>query len=83
MITLFSGWQAFNGSYFPSRYYGGYGPGNAVPDTAPYSPVVIPPDVNTVYNYITGQSGQFNVYWPPYVSNGSPYHYLQSTLPCT
>jgi hypothetical protein len=70
-LVVFPGWQAFNGSYFPSRSYPPYVNGNGVPNAGPFEPVQIPPDVTAAYNYLYDLPGDFNVYWPTGGSNQS------------
>ena len=64
ILVILPGWQAFDGSYFPSRSWSTYVAGNGVPNAGPFEPVQLPSDVQTAYNFIYDQSGNFNIYWP-------------------
>ena len=64
ILVAFPGWQAFNGSYFPSRSWPTYVPGSGVPNAGPYEPVRLPADVQAAYNFIHDQPGDFSIYWP-------------------
>lgn len=61
-IILFSGWQAFDGSFYPAR-----GPdvniGNAVANTGGFTPVAVNQSVINAYNLIASQNENFNILW--------------------
>jgi|GEM_PF-5297525 len=63
-IVIFNGWQAFNGSFYPSRAWPPFTSGNGVPNAAPFTPVTPPKDVSTVYNFLLNSPGNFRIYWP-------------------
>ena len=63
-LVVLPGWQAFDGSYFPSRSWPTYVAGNGVPNAGPFEPVQLPGDVQAAYNFIYNQTGNFNIYWP-------------------
>jgi hypothetical protein len=71
VFVVIAGWQAINGSYYPSRAYPGYVAGNGVPDSAPYGPVAPPPGVQYIYDYLFKLPGEFNIYWPTWGANAS------------
>jgi hypothetical protein len=64
ILMVLPGWQAIDGSYFPSRSWPTYVGGNGVPNAGPYEPVQLPEDVREAYNYLYHQPGNFNIYWP-------------------
>ncbi|MHB1812525.1 MAG: hypothetical protein ACYCPR_08975 [Thermoplasmataceae archaeon] len=74
-VVIFADWQAFNGSYYPSRSFGGALPGNGIPDYAPYSPFNFPNGTQTAYNFLASQNDAFNQYWPtgPAVPSPQPH----------
>ena len=63
-LLLVSGWQAFDGSYFPDRAFPPYFGGNNIPNFAPFEPHYVPSSVIKVYDYIKSTNGTFNIYWP-------------------
>jgi hypothetical protein len=63
-LVALPGWQAINGSYFPSRASPPTIGGNGVPGSAPYAPISFPANVTSVYSFIHSQRGDFNIYWP-------------------
>jgi hypothetical protein len=75
---LFSGWQAFNGNYYPARSNYSSFSGNGVSNGGAYEPFKVPDDVFYAYNMIIQDHSTFNVYWPilygqtlPQVASGS------------
>jgi hypothetical protein len=63
-FMVFPGWQAFNGSYFPSRSWPTYVSGNGVPNSGPYEPVRVSSAVQETYDFLAALPGAFNIYWP-------------------
>ncbi|MGC9123899.1 MAG: hypothetical protein ACP5IB_07545 [Thermoplasmata archaeon] len=63
-IILFSGWQAFNGNYYPARSNYSSFFGNGVANGGAYEPFKVPNDVYIAYNKIIQDHSLFNVYWP-------------------
>jgi len=61
---LFSGWQAFNGNYYPARSNYSSFSGNGVTNGGAYEPFKVPDDVFYAYNMIIQDHSTFNVYWP-------------------
>ena len=61
-IILFSGWQAFDGSYYPARAPD-INTGNAVANTGGFTPVAVNQSVLNAYNFIASQSENFNILW--------------------
>ena len=61
-IVLFSGWQAFDGSFYPARapdsVYG-----NHVCDVGGFTPVQINSSVIYAYNLISSQKSDFKILW--------------------
>ena len=61
-IVLFSGWQAFDGSFYPARapdsIYG-----NHVCDVGGFTPIQINSSVIYAYNLISSQKSDFNILW--------------------
>lgn len=72
-LVVFPGWQAFSGSYLPSRSWPSIVSGNGVPNAAPFEPVQIPADVEQTYDYLYNQPGNFSIYWPTLGGNASNY----------
>lgn len=64
VLVILPGWQAFDGSYLPSRSWPTYVGGNGVPNAGPYEPVQLPTDVQAAYDFLYDQPGDFNIYWP-------------------
>jgi hypothetical protein len=63
-LVVLSGWQAFNGSYFPARANSDTFQGNGVPDQGAYSPFDVTSDTLKAYDKIFSNGTDFNVYWP-------------------
>lgn len=61
-IILFSGWQAFNGDFYPERApavpYG-----NHVTNMGSFTPVKINSSIINAYEFISSQSDNFNILW--------------------
>lgn len=72
-LLVFPGWQALDGSYSPSRAWSPYVAGNGVPNAGPFEPVNPPPGVESLYNYLYAQPGEFNIYWPTLGANASDF----------
>lgn len=77
-VILFSGWQAFDGSFFPARSpevpYG-----NGIADIGAFTPVPINSSVLHAYDFISSQKQDFNIIWiggPEYSER--PYGYAHS-----
>ncbi len=72
--VIFTGWQAFDGSYFPDRAFPPDNGGNQIPELAPYQPYVVPQNAMDVLNYLNAQPGAFNTFQviAPYVNNQTP-----------
>lgn len=64
-VLLFSGWQAFQGDFFPARD-NAFGPTlpNGLVDSAPFTPRNMTQQQLEVYNYLYDQKGNFSIYWP-------------------
>jgi len=62
-LLVFSGWQFFSGSFFPSSYVWG-GTGNGVSSVGSFSPSQPPDAMLQVYDWLLSQPGHFNIYWP-------------------
>jgi hypothetical protein len=81
--SVLAGWQALNGSYAPSRAYPNLVPGNGVPASAPFAPVLPPPGVQFAYDFLARQPGSFNIYWPTWGANatdaGRAIHFFDSS----
>ena len=79
-IVVFTGWQAFNGSYFPQRSFNGT-PQNALsnPD-GPYSPVNIPSYVINQYEALTKNSSYNTVFFAPQMPNNLDGEYMGTYL---
>ncbi len=61
--VIFSGWQAFDGSFYPSRVLPPYVGGNNVPNNGAYTPFI--PSNYTLQIYDTVEANPaLNVYWP-------------------
>jgi len=69
-LLVFSGWQFFSGSFYPSGYIWG-GSGNGVSNVGAFSPAQTPPGMVQVYDWMLLQPGEFNIYWPG--PNGAAY----------
>ena len=71
-IVLFSGWQAFDGSFYPARAPDTF-IGNQVANTGGFSPVCVNESVIKAYNIIASQNSPFNILWiggPAYSNDG-------------
>ena len=64
LLLVLPGWQALDGSYFPSRAWAPYVAGNGVSNAGPFEPLNAPTGVEALYNYLYAQPGEFNIYWP-------------------
>jgi len=64
-LVLFTGWQAFNGSFYPSRAWPGvyYPAGNWVPPSGAYTPIEMPSSLVEAYDLVVRDSGGANVLW--------------------
>lgn len=71
-VVIFANWQAFNGSYYPSRSSWGTLPGNGIPNKGPFTPFNFPKGTQVAYNFLANQNGAFNQYWPTGPSVPSP-----------
>jgi hypothetical protein len=61
-IVLFSGWQAFDGSFYPARAPE-VSNGNGVANIGAFTPVSVNSSVIHAYNLISSQSERFNIIW--------------------
>jgi hypothetical protein len=79
-IVVFTGWQAFNGSYFPQRSFNGT-PQNALsnPD-GPYSPVNIPSYVINQYESLSKNNSYNTVFFAPQMPNSFDGEYMGAYL---
>jgi hypothetical protein len=64
ILLVFPGWQAFDGSFFPSRSWSTYVSGNGVPNAGPFEPLQPPAGVQQAFDFLENQAGSFNIYWP-------------------
>ena len=79
-IVVFTGWQAFNGSYFPQRSFNGT-PQNALSNPfGPYSPVSIPSYVINKYQALTENSSYNTVFFAPQMPNNLDGEYMGTYL---
>lgn len=79
-IVVFTGWQAFNGSYFPPRSFNGT-PQNALSNPFdPYSPVSIPSYVVNEYEALTKNSSYNTVFFAPQMPNNHDGEYMGTYL---
>ncbi len=76
VLLIFSGWQFFSGSFYPSGYVWG-GPGNGVSNIGAFSPSQPPPGMVQVYDWLLSQPGGFNIYWPG--PNGAAYPWSEKS----
>ena len=70
--VLFSGWQAFDGEFYPSRAFPPSSGGNQVVEVAPYQPYQVPQSAFTVLHYLQAQETnpvQIVQIVAPYISN--------------
>jgi hypothetical protein len=65
-FILFSGWQSFNGSYYPSRPEVLYVTGNGVSNAGPFQSNSPEPAVQQFYDFIMASSNGSNIYWPSF-----------------
>ena len=63
-IVIFSGWQAFDGSFYPARPDNSYFDGNGVVDIGGMAPVNLNNYTIQAYDYLFNNGSNFNVYWP-------------------
>jgi hypothetical protein len=77
-MLIFPSWQLFSGSFYPSGYVDG-GVGNGVSNVGAFSPSQPPQAMIDVYDWLLGQPGHFNVYWPG--PGGGAYSWTQKTTP--
>ena len=71
-VIIFSGWQAFNGEFYPSRAFPPDNGGNQVVEVAPYQPYSVPQSAFMVLNYLQRQETspvQILQIAAPYISN--------------
>ncbi len=61
-IILFSGWQAFDGSFYPARAPD-INEGNSVANIGGFTPVAVNQSVINAYNLIASQKDNFNILW--------------------
>jgi hypothetical protein len=73
ILLVLPGWQALDGSYFPSRAWSPYVDGNGVPNAGPFEPLNVPVGVDALYNYLYAQPGNFNIYWPSGGANATDF----------
>lgn len=82
-IIMFSGWQAFDGSFYPARAPD-ISQGNSVANIGGFTPVAVNQSVINAYNIIASQKENFNILWigGPSYSNDAycPAHPL-ATIP--
>lgn len=67
-IVLFSGWQAFNGSFFPPRSYTGNSEGILTSQNlaySPFSPQYIPDYVVNTYSALSSSNSYYTVFFSP------------------
>ncbi len=82
-IVLFSGWQAFDGTFYPARapdsIYG-----NHVNDIGGFTPIQINSSVIYAYNLISSQKSNFNILWiggPEYNNRGPESPHPTANIP--
>ena len=81
-IVLFSGWQAFDGSFFPPRSYTGNSQGILTSQDlaySPFSPQYIPDYVVNTYNALSSSNSYYTVFYSPNFPNNN-FGYQDSTL---
>ncbi len=81
-IVLFSGWQAFDGSFFPPRSYTGSSQGILTSQDlaySPFSPQYIPDYVVNTYNALSSSNSYYTVFYSPSFPNNH-FGYQDSTL---
>ena len=61
-IILFSGWQAFDGSFYPARAPD-INHGNSVASIGGFTPLAVNQSVINAYNLIASQKASFNILW--------------------
>jgi len=79
VLVVFTGWQAFSGSYYPGRPLNSVFTGNDVPDVGAFTPFNPPNYTLQAYEYIFHSGSAFNVYWP--VGYGVGLNSVDSGLP--
>lgn len=73
-IVVFTGWQAFNGSFYPERSFNGSDQGLLTPDNGPFYPVNIPNYVVDTYSALTSSNPYSTIFFPtPSLPNNLPY----------
>ena len=72
-IVIFTGWQAFNGSFYPERSFNGSTQGLLTPNNGPFDPVNIPDYVVDTYNALTASNPSSAVFFAPTLPNNFPY----------
>ena len=75
-IVLFTGWQAFNGSYFPQRSFNGTSQNPLSSKDGPYSPVNIPSYVISQYENLSKNSTYHTVFFAPQMPNNLDGEYM-------
>jgi hypothetical protein len=84
-ILVFSGWQAFEGNFFPARG-DAFSPilENGLVNSAPFQPRNMTNEEQKVYYYINSQTAPFNIYWPAIIwpdGQGWPLQKPEASLP--
>ena len=73
-VVVFTGWQAFNGSFYPERSFNGTTQGLLTPDNGPFDPVNIPNYVVDTYSALTSSNPYSTIFFPtPSLPNNLPY----------
>ena len=82
-IVIFSGWQAFDGTFYPAR-----APdtviGNNVANIGGYTPIDINSSVIHAYDFISSQKSNFNILWiggPTFSERGYRSPHPEATIP--
>ena len=68
-IVVMTGWQAFNGSFYPQRSFSGSSRGILSTSDGPYSPVFIPNYVIDSFDNYTANSTYETVFYAPQMPN--------------
>jgi hypothetical protein len=63
-LVILSGWQAYNGTFYPGRADYSNFTGNGLIPIGAYTPFEISNTSLMAYNYIFHSGSNFNVYWP-------------------
>lgn len=71
--VLFGSWQFATGDFYPGGYSPGVSP-NGVPNIGALQPTIPPAADLTVFNFLEGQAGSGNVYWPGANSYAYPWN---------